>query len=395
MKNGLIVSLVQGHWKVYQSASRAEKTRILDLIQRCSRDGGSCGVSRKHLIKLFGQPQAGLPQPAAYRRGRPRVYSDTVVHHIVRLHRCMLGVCAQRMKVALPYWLSSYEQHYGCLTPEIRTQLKNISSASIGRIISRYNNKQKGKSTTRPNEKMKSVIPLKRLDEQVTAPGTIQADTVAHCGNSTQGEYVNTLTCTDIYTHWTENQACWTKSSSAIVNAIERIEMRTPIQFKKFDTDCGTEFLNRHVMGYLAFSSIRKRTVELRRARPYKKNDQCYVEQRNNTHVRELIGYDRLDDPGLVDIVNQIYALKNKLNNYFLPTFKLANKHREGGKIKKKFEVLKTPAQRLLGARSCSKFIKAKLEYDLVNFDPIELKKQLEQALKIFNQKVDALKRVT
>lgn len=393
MKNGLVFSLVRGHWDVYQKGSRAEKKQILDDIQRCSRMGCPRGVSRKYLIKLFGLPQAGLPNRPAYRRGRPRVYSDIVDRHIMRLHHCMSCICAQRMKAAIPQWLPHYEQHHGYLTPEMRTQLKSISSASIGRILSRYRNKQKGKSSTKPNEKMKSVIPLKRLDEQVTAPGTIQADTVAHCGTRLQGEYVNTLTCTDIYTHWTENQACWTKSSAEMVKAIDRIENRMPIQFKNFDTDCGSEFLNRKVMRYFAFNTKKKRKVELRRARPYKKNDQCYVEQRNNTHVRELIGYERLDEPGFVELINKIYSLKNRLNNYFLPTFKLAGKHRVGGKIKKKFEVPKTPVRRLLAAKGCSKNVKAKLQYELDTFDPIQLKRELEQALKIFNQKVDVLKR--
>ena len=181
MKNGLVLSMVQNSWADYKKASRRQKKQILDNIQYFSRCGDQRTLSRKYLIKLFGLPQAALRNfQAQDRRGRPRVYSALFAGHILRLHRLMTGVCAQRMKAAIPYWLPYYEQHYGLLTPEMRSQLKTVGSATIDRILRRFRQKQKGRSATRSNGKLKPKIPLKKLDEQVTAPGTIQADTVAH-----------------------------------------------------------------------------------------------------------------------------------------------------------------------------------------------------------------------
>ncbi len=245
----------------------------------------------------------------------------------------------------------------------------------------------RGKSTTKVNHKFKNLIPLKRLDEKVTAPGTVQADTVAHCGTALLGSYANTLTVTDIFTGWTENRACWTKDSKQIKKQIIDIEKTTPIIMKYFDTDCGTEFLNYRVMRHL---ENRDRPIKLRKARPYKKNDQCYVEQKNHTHVRNLFGYDRLEHESLIYKMNHIFKKYwNPLHNYFLPTFKLEEKKRIGSKIYKKFEKPKTPAQRLLDSKGYSGFMKNRVKHELSNLDPIELKKGLEKELNNFYKLLD------
>ena len=147
----------------------------------------------------------------------------------------------------------------------------------------------------------KNMIPLKKLDEKVDKPGTVQADTVAHSGSSLLGEFAYTLTLVDIHTGWTENRSTWGKTSLEIKKRLIEIEKGMPIVMRYFDTDCGTEFLNYRVMRYL---EKRKRPVKMRRSRPYKKNDQCYVEQRNYTHVRNLFGYDRLEHIALVGQMN-------------------------------------------------------------------------------------------
>lgn len=204
------------------------------------------------------------------------------------------------------------------------------------------------------------------------------------------GSYVNTLTVTDIFTGWTENRACWTKDSKEIKKAIIDIEKTTPIIMKYFDTDCGTEFLNYRVMRHL---ENRQRPIKLRKARPYKKNVQCYVEQKNHTHVRNLFGYDRLDCESLVTVMNRIYKKYwNPLHNYFLPSFKLESKERVGGKIKKKFEIPKTPAQRLLETKNYSSYMKNKVKHELSNLDPIDLKRGLEKELKNFYRLLEQIR---
>lgn len=136
---------------------------------------------------------------------------------------------------------------------------------------------------------MKSLIPLKRLDEKVKKPGTIQGDTVTHCGTSLQGAFAYTLTTVDLFSSWTENRACLGKDSLQIKKRLFDREKTMPVEITYFDTDCGSEFLNYRIMSYFI---DRKKKVQMRRARPYKKNDQSYVEQKNFTHVRNLFGYD-------------------------------------------------------------------------------------------------------
>tara|TARA_B100000212_G_C27365795_1_gene530297 strand:- start:703 stop:1842 length:1140 start_codon:yes stop_codon:yes gene_type:complete len=357
----------------YKKATKSEKSLILNQLEELT------SLDRKHLIKLLRRKSIRADSETL---GRPKTYTEEMYKHISKLHSLMERISPKRMKEAIPLWLPFYEMHYGVLPEQIRVKLLNISSSTIGRILKSIKDNMKGKSTTKVDYKLKNLIPLKRLDEVVNSPGTIQADTVAHCGTSLSGKYISTLTVTDIYTGWTENRACWTKDSLQIKNAITDIEKSTPIIMKYFDTDCGTEFLNYRVMSHL---ENRQRPIKLRKARPYKKNDQCYVEQKNHTHVRNIFGYDRLESESLVAVMNRIYKKYwNPLHNYFLPTFKLEDKKRIGSKVHKKFEKPKTPASRLLDSKGYSGYMKNRVKHELTTLDPIELKLGLEKELKIF-----------
>ena len=387
MRNELNAIIVEKFREGYKNAGKKEKSKILDDLERLT------GLDRKHLIKLLRRKR---PVHQIKTVGRPRNYSEEVSKHILELHILMDQISPKRMKEAIFLWLPSYEKHYGLLHNEVKEKLLKISSSTIGRIIKENKQKIRGKSSTRVVEKIKSIIPIKRLDEKVTSPGTIQADTVAHCGASLSGEFVYTLTMTDIYSNWTENRACWTKGSMEIKRSIENVEKSMPIVMKHFDTDCGTEFLNYRIMRHFQKGHHRRKAVQMRRGRPYKKNDQCYVEQKNNTHVRNIFGYDRIDDPKLVDVMNEIYKRYwNPLNNFFLPSFKLVEKHRYGGKIKKRFDKPKTPAQRLLDHKGESTYMKRVINEQLKRLDPIQLKKDLDMALKNFYILLDKQGRYT
>ena len=378
MRSELSAMIVKKFKPDYKKANKPEKSRILDQLIQLT------GNNRKYLIKLLrGKRSIVSLNP----QGRPKVYSDQLRAHILELRGLMERISPKRMKEAIPLWMESYQKHYGPIDQELERELLKVSSSTIGRILKSYKDSLSGVSTTKVNHKLKAMIPLKRLDEEVTAPGTVQADTVAHCGTSLSGNFTNTLTVTDIFTGWTENRACWTKDSRQIKKQIIDIEKSTPIIMKYFDTDCGTEFLNYRVMRHL---ENRQRPIKLRKARPYKKNDQCYVEQKNHTHVRNLFGYDRLEDEKLTSLMNRIYKKYwNPLHNYFLPSFKLESKERIGGKIKKKFEAPKTPAQRLLEAKGYSSYMKNKVKYELNSLDPIELKRGLEKELKNFYRLIE------
>lgn len=378
MRNELNSMIIQKFKPDYKKASKNQKSLILDQLQQLTT------LDRKHLIKLLGSKNYSYINQNI---GRPKTYAQDIYQHISKLHSLMERISPKRMKQAIPLWLPYYEKHFGTLSNETKQQLLQISSSTIGRILKSIKDSMRGKSTTKVNYKLKNMIPLKRLDEVVSKPGTVQADTVSHCGSCLSGKFVSTLTVTDIFTGWTENRACWTKDSSQIKKAIINIEKTTPIIMKYFDTDCGTEFLNYRVMRHL---ENRQSPIKLRKARPYKKNDQCYVEQKNHTHVRNLFGYDRLESEHLVSVMNNIYRKYwNPLHNYFLPSFKLEEKKRVGAKIHKRFEEPKTPAQRLLDSKGYSGYMKNKVKHELTTLDPIELKLELEKELKKFYKLLD------
>lgn len=369
---------------IYKKAKRSEKKELLDHAQDVT------GLSRKRLIRILNDSKTSLV--AVRPPGRPKLYTEDIEGHIQKLHHLMDRICPKRMKAAIPFWLEFYEAHFGMLDDLTREKLNTVSASTIERILKRNQKELNGKSSTRVDYKLKKTIPLKRLDEQVIAPGTVQADTVAHCGHCLSGDFINTVTVTDIFTGWTENQAIWTKHSSKMKPALERIESYFPFKFKFFDTDCGSEFLNYTIVKFFENNRSRKSKVKLRKARPYKKNDQCYVEQKNYTHVRNLFAYDRLDDAYLVQLMNEIYTeYWNPLHNYFMPSFKLEKKVRVGGRIKKYYDNPKTPAQRFIDYKGTPGHTRRKIISDRSRLDPIELKEGLEKKLTDF---YTALKRI-
>lgn len=367
---------------IYKKANKSDKKEILDHAQYVT------GLSRKRIIRILND----FKTPAIRPPGRPRLYNEDIEVHLLKLYPMMERICPKRMKEAIPLWIDSYEAHYGGLDDLTREKLCSVSASTIGRILKKNESNLKGKSTTRVNHKLKKMIPLKRLDEEVIAPGTVQADTVAHCGSSLAGDFANTVTVTDIFSGWTENRAIWTKHSSKMRPALEKIEAAFPFKFKFFDTDCGSEFLNYTIMRYFEKGRHPSNKVKMRKSRPYKKNDQCYVEQKNFTHVRNLFAYDRLDDDYLVSLMNEIYQdYWNPLHNYFLPSFKLEQKVRIGGRIKKVYDRPKTPAQRLIDYKKLDSHRRRKIKMDRDRLDPIELKEGLEKKLTEF---YSALKRI-
>jgi hypothetical protein len=221
-------------------------------------------------------------------------------------------------------------------------------------------------------------------------PGYMEADTVAHCGSSLAGEFGNSLTMTDLCSGWTENRATWTKLAEKIVPQFKDIEDRLPFTLIGLATDNGSEFLNDKVLEYL---KNRQAPVNMVRRRPYKKNDNAHVEQKNWTHVRQLFGYDRIEDPILIPLMNEIYrAYWNPLQNFFTPVLKLKTKERIGGHIKKIYDEPKSPYRRLLDSPYVPEDEKAKLKDAFSLKNPIYLKKELDKKLKDFFKLADEIK---
>ena len=362
----------------YIGAPKSLKSSMLDDAQVFTK------LSRKTIIKRlnikFKKDKLRINQ------GRPRKY-DHLIPHLRMLKNLMGNISEKRIKAAIPIWLDYYAEHFNLvINSKVYVDLKRVSPSTIARLL-KMDLGTKGLSTTKPSKKFKNIIPIKRLDEEVTAPGTVQTDTVAHCGTMIAGKYCNTITSVDVYTGWTENRAIWTKDSKEVVKAIRSIEEAFPFRLKNFDTDCGSEFLNINVMKYL---EERPAPVKMRRARPYKKNDQCYVEQKNFTHVRKLFKYHRLECPKLVTMMNDIYEnYWNPLHNYFIPSFKLESKERVDSKIKKIHEFPKTPAARITCNKSIDKHVRNRVISESMRLDPVLLKKELNKKLALFLEELE------
>ena len=235
----------------------------------------------------------------------------------------------------------------------------------------------------------KTAIPVQAKDWNITEPGFAQADTVSHCGESGSGAFASTLTVTDLDSHWTELRATFTKKHTGIVQALREIEKTLPFKLHTLKFDSGSEFMNFEVVSYCRGTGVsyggRAKAIQVLRSRPYRKNDNCYVEQKNLTHVRQFIGYERIESEKATRILNEIYRdLWCPFLNFFMPSFKLIRKERIGSKIVKKHETPKTPYERLMESPALTQEQKERLKARLEVLDPFELKERIEEKLKLF-----------
>lgn len=360
-------------WERYRNAGKSQKRHILDEF--CA----NCGYSRKYAIRILN----GRTSNRIHRSGPKPSYLDCLVD-LEQIWDLMGQINSKKMKAAMPLWLP-----YLGVTDRVRDLLLRISPSTIDRLLRPLRTRVLGKglSTTRSVGWVKSKIPIKLLDGEVRIPGYMEADTVAHCGNSIAGEYANSLTMTDLFSSWTEVRASWTKNSKGLVQQGRSIEEKIPFTLVGVASDNGSEFMNS-----VFYSWLRQREVPVNfvRRRAYKKNDNAHVEQKNWTHVRQLFGYERLDDERLVPLMNEIYqAYWCPLWNLFTPVMKLQAKERFGGSIKKYYDQPKTPAQRLLECPLVSDADKAKIKEMLSSKNPVDLKRRLDQKLKEFFELVD------
>jgi hypothetical protein len=332
--------------------------------------------NRKYLIALFN----GKRKSSHGKVGAKPIYSLELLHHFVKeLYFLMEQPGPLKMKAALPLWLPYYER-YG-FTDKLRSDLLEMSASTLEIILNKVRKStKKGLPGTRRGNLLKNRIPLQTTNWDEKKPGFMEADTVHHCGNSLMGEYAMTLTMTDIASTWTENRAMFSKAHTEVIAAVKSIEETLPFPLLGTDSDNGTEFINYDFIKYL---TERPNPVKFTRSRPYKKNDQAHVEQKNYTHVRCLVGYDRIPKRYLAEMLNKIYIeLWNPLHNFFLPSMKIVRKVRIGSKIKRTYEKPKTAYQRLLESADMSIEAKKELQQRFAGLNPFELKQKLEDALK-------------
>jgi hypothetical protein len=364
-------------WERYQRVGRRFKSKILDEF--CA----VCGYTRKYAIGLLSRK----PRRRQRKPGPRRRYDGQVLEPLKVIWLAAEQMCSKRLKAALPLWLPFYEQEHGPLVEPVRKKLLQISAASIDRLLKKERARYRGKGLcgTRPGGLLKHQIPIRTDNDDVDRPGFLEADTVAHCGNSLAGDFIWSITFTDIFCQWTENRATWNKGAEGVLGQVKDVEANLPFELLGFDVDNGSEFLCFHLWRYLL---DRPRPVPLTRSRPYRKNDQAHVEQKNWTHVRQLLGYQRLEPPELVPLINELYRTWGLLHNFFCPNLKLLSKTRKGAKTIRKYSPPQTPYQRLLESKHLSQEQKQKLQNRFQQLNPLQLKREIEQKLKLVLNKV-------
>jgi hypothetical protein len=364
----------------FKRASKQEKTIILDEF--CN----TCGYHRKHAIRLLNKHKRFI-KAKVNKRGKPSIYNNQYV--LEPLKQIWLAAnlpCSKRLKAIIPLWLPYYAKEYGYLTPDTIKKLNKISPATIDRILYKVKLKYRGKgrTATKPGTLLKHHIPIKTNQWNEFQPGFIEADTVAHCGESLSGDFVYTIDFVDIATGWSEQRAVFGKGEHGVLEQIKDIESSLPFPILGFDSDNGSEFLNYRLMKYFL---QRTKPVQFTRSRPYHKDDNAHIEQKNWTHIRQWLGYQRLDNPDTASLLNQLYTMEWRLfHNFFCPSVKLIEKKLIASKTIKRYDKPKTPYQRLLESSYIKESVKEKLKEQYNMLNPFTLRKIIDKKVKqIFN----------
>jgi hypothetical protein len=262
------------------------------------------------------------------------------------------------------------------LSKDTKALLLKISSASIDRCLRPIRSQTPhGLSTTKPGSLLKSLIPIRTFTEwDAQRPGFMEIDLVAHCGNTTEGQYLNTLTSTDLCTGWTDVSAVLHRSQQAVSEAVQQMRQRLPFPLLGIDSDNGGEFINDLLYRYCLDEQI-----TFTRSRPYQKNDQAHVEQKNWSVVRHTVGYDRWETEQELALLNSIYDDLRLYINFFQPSFKLIAKERIGNRTLKRYDTAQTPYQRVLERKDVSFEAKVRLMNLYVQLNPAELRRRIDQ----------------
>jgi hypothetical protein len=352
-----------GHFrKPYGRASKAEKSRILNVVIE------STGYSRKHAIALLSGP--ATPKNRRPGHGRPSHYGR-LCDILVRIWAASNYLCGKRLKPFLPVLVESLKHHKELdLSEEDEALILTASAATIDRLLTSEKKKSaiKGPSTTKPGTLLKHQIPIRTFAQWTEdKPGFMEVDLVAHT-DTTRGEYINTLNMTDIATGWTASTAFMGKGERDCVAGIDQVRAVLPFPLLGIDSDNGSEFINAHLMRY-----CKRNSITFTRSRPYKKNDQAHIEQKNWDVVRKTIGYGRFTTAKQLDIIKRIESLLAFHQNYFQPSQKLISKTRIGARLRKKYDLAQTPAQRLIARDDVPEQTKTLLKNTFRELNPVAL----------------------
>jgi len=361
-------------WPVYRAAGRAEKGRILDQVCQVT------GYHRKYAVRRLNGPPPESRPPR--RRLRGPTYGKPVDQALRLVWEAANYPWSVRLKALLPRWLPWLKKRLS-ISPRLEIQLLRISARQIDRRLKPYKVRAKRRlyGRTKPGTLLKHQIPIKAERWEVEQPGYTEIDLVSHSGDRADGEFIHSLTLTDIHTGWTETQAVLGKSQAFVVEALEQIRARLPFELLAIDSDNGSEFINHHLHSYCELLGIK-----FTRGRPYKKDDNAHVEQKNWTHVRRLVGYLRYDSPKALVAMNELYQGElRSFQNLFMPSVKLMSKTRVGSRLRRRYDQPRTPLDRLVGCRGAKAARVAALKALRDRLDPFKLSETLDRRLRIIH----------
>ena len=365
-------------------ASKKEKMeRLIEIEQIILPRLNIAAMHRKSLIrKLRAAMVAEVSQKPA--RGRQPKYNDFDKHHLVQIWKLSGFPCTKRLKMILSEWLETYD----CAI-EIKCRLKSMSPAQMDIFLqqARIDHLRKVNSGTVPAKNhIKRLIRLRDPFVRYTEPGYIESDTVLHCGHYIWGFYAHTVSMTDLFSGWTLGGSIYSKNAELVVKMIKELQSSLPVAMKALFFDNGIEYVNHLLVQEFKNSQ----GLDVARGRSGKSNDQCHIEQKNNTFVRNIFGHARIEDPSLIPLMNEIYGIWGDLHNYFMPQMKLISKERINGKIKKKYDQPKTPYQRVMECPTVEEATKEKLRKRKAELNPFNLQAQLQEKLASFHKLNDA-----
>lgn len=350
----------------YRSGTKKEKAKILDELVAVTQ------FHRKHAIRLLADPGPAVPVPA---RGR-KIYDEAVRETLVVLWEAADRICGKRLKAILEPLIEAMERHgHLALAPAVREQLFRVSAATIDRYLKPVRAHSSRRRKPRARKKPSRQVAVRTFgDWAESEPGRLEIDFVVHCGGLMSGSYVHSLVGTDVCSGWTESVPLLVREQSLVTGGLDVLAAQFPITIIGINSDNDSAFINDTLIAYCT-----QHRIEFTRSRPYRKNDQAWIEQKNGSIIRRFVGHDRLSGPVAAQTLAQLYRAVRLYVNYFQPSFKLVEKHRIGGKILKSYDTPKTPCDRLLGHDTIAAATKKRLRNERSRLDPVELLFRIRQ----------------
>lgn len=363
--------------KRYLKSSKKGKGKILDEF--C----GNIGYNRNYAIRIL---QAGYDNNLVANQGRKNrksKYDNKTILAAIKIWEILDYPCGQRLQPMLEPMIKCLADHGELnLSEGIVNQLKTISAKTLDRKLKPEREQRRlkrNRGTTRHGSLLKSAIPIRITNWDTSKVGFMEMDTVAHNGGDPSGEFIYSLDMVEIASGWSAQAAVLGKGERGVVKAVGDIKNIVPFCILGLDSDGGSEFINWHMVRY-----CQKNEWYFTRSRPDRKNDNAYVEQKNYTHIRRWLGYGRYDTQQQLNAMNDLYRNELRLfNNFFRPVMKTVSKEKINNSVcRKKYDIAKTPYQRLLESKQVSRKQKQELTEMYLSLNPIKLKNIIDQKIK-------------